>query len=410
MTRGDVVVTGMGVTTSLGGDVPTTWDGLLAGRSGVRRIDDVLARHPHADRLPVRIGAPLAVPPARVLDPAEAARLDPVQQAALVAAREAWADARRPQVDPVRLGVSLGTALGGIHTLLGEHDAVHRDGPAAARRSGGGRAISGGASAAVSIAFGARAFLHAPTSACAAGAEAIAHGARMIRAGEADVVIAGGADTCLTPVVLASFAAAGAISLRNDEPEAACRPFDAARDGLVIGEGAGILILERAEFAAARGARALAHLPGAASTADGYHPTSPDPSGDGQFRAMRGALAAAGLTPDDIDHVSCHATSTRAGDPVEALSVHKALGTGAAATCVKAGLGHSMGAAGAVASVLAVQAILHSLVPPTRNLDHPAPGVELDVVTGGPRPMPIQAALCNAFGFGGYNTSLVFTR
>jgi 3-oxoacyl-[acyl-carrier-protein] synthase II len=404
-----VVITGLGATTPLGGDVQLTWKSLLSGRTGVRRVDDQLSGNTGPSALPVRIGAPMAVAPDGALPPDEAARLDRGQQAAVVAAREAWLDAGSPQVDPVRLAVVVGTAMGGLGTLVGEHDALHREGAGALARLGVARSMPAGPAAAVAVSFGARAGTYAPASACAAGAESVLAAARLIRSGEADVVLAGGVDAGLVPVVLASFARTGALSRRNDDPEAASRPFDVDRDGFVLGEGAAMLVLERSEVAAARGARPLARLAGAAATSDGFDFMKPDPSGEGQRRALTGALSAAGLSPSDVDYVSCHATATKVGDLAEAASVRAVLGDGAVVTAVKGATGHLLGGAGALASVLAVESIRESVIPHARNLGRLDPGVGLDVVAGAPRPGDVRAVLCNAFGFGGFNVSLLIT-
>ncbi|AGL16346.1 beta-ketoacyl synthase [Actinoplanes sp. N902-109] len=397
----DVVVTGVGVTTPLGDDVPSTWAALLAGQSGIRRLDQLPAGPPDAAVRPARIGAPLLIDPGDRLGPREVDRLDRVQQAALLAAREAWADAGSPEPDPARLAVAVGTAMGGVQTLLAEHDALRTAGAGALRRLGTPMAMAAGPAAAVSIALAARAGTYAPASACAAGAEALATGVRLIRSGAADMVLAGGAETGLLPVVLESFARAGVLSAGGGDPRSACRPFHAGRDGCVLGEGAAMLLLERADTAAARGARPLARLAGAAVTSDGFHVMKPDPSGAGQRRAMLDAVADAGLSPSDIDYVHCHATGTQVGDREEATAIAATLGEGTVVTSTKAATGHLIGAAGALAAVLTVTSIRESLIPHTINLDRPGPGIALDVVTGKPRPAAVRTALSNAFGFGG---------
>ncbi|GAA1650940.1 beta-ketoacyl-[acyl-carrier-protein] synthase family protein [Actinoplanes couchii] len=399
----------MGAITPLGRDAESTWEGLITGRSGVRRIDHLLAGYTHHIPMPVRIGAPMAVDPGTLLGEDEAARFDPVQRAAVVAAREAWADAGAPDVEPTRLAVVVGTAMGGVQTSLGQHDLLREQGAEALLRLGTAMAMPAGPAAAVSIAFGARAGTYAPASACAAGAEAVVTAARLIRSGEADVVIAGGADTPITPVVVASFARIGVLSLRHDDPESASRPFGRERDGFVVGEGAGMLVLERSSTARARRARPLARLAGAAITSDGFHFLKPDPSGAGQQRAMRGALDRAGLQPSDVSYVNCHATATTVGDREEALSVRAVFGEGTTVTAIKGGTGHLIGGAGGLACAVTVMSIARSTVPPTR-LSGPADDeVALDVVTGEPRRGALSAVLCNAFGFGGYNASIAFT-
>ncbi|MGV9595914.1 beta-ketoacyl-[acyl-carrier-protein] synthase family protein [Streptosporangium sandarakinum] len=400
--RTDVVVTGLGATTPVGGDVASAWAALLAGRSGIGLIEEEWA-----DGLPVRIAGRLRVEPTEVLDRVQARRLDRCQQIALVAAREAWADAGAPETDPERLAVVVGTGVGGVLSTLAQDEV---------RRTTGARRVSpytvpmlmpNGPAAVVSMEFGARAGAHTPVSACASGAEAIAMGLDLIRLGRADVVIAGGAEACVHPLTIAGFAQAKALSTRNDAPEEASRPFDAARDGFVLGEGAALVVLERAEFAAARGARAYAALAGAGVTSDAYHITAGDP--EGQMRAIRAALSSAGLSPLDIDHVHAHATSTPPGDVTEARSIAEAIGTHPAVTATKSMTGHMCGAAGAMGAISAILSIRDGVVPAVRNLDDLDPEVKLDVIMGGPRRGRVSAALANAFGFGGHNASLVLT-
>ncbi|MEU7280720.1 beta-ketoacyl-ACP synthase II [Streptomyces sp. NPDC045431] len=399
---GDVVVTGLGATTPLGGDAAATWAGMLAGRSGIRPIEEEWAAG-----LPVRIAGRLAVEPSEVLDRVQARRMDRCEQVALVAAREAWADAGAPEVEPERLAVVIGTGTGGALTMLGQDDVLEASGVRRVSPHTVPMLMANGPAAWVSIELGARGGAHTPVSACASGAEAIAMGLDLIRLGRADVVVAGGAEACVCPLTLAGFAQARAHSTRNDAPERASRPFDVDRDGFVIGEGAGVVVLERADFAAARAARAHAALAGAGVTSDAYHITAAHP--EGQVRAMRLALAAAGLSPLDIGHVQAHATSTPQGDVTEARSVAEAIGTHPAVTATKSMTGHLFGAAGAVGALAAIMAVREGVVPPTVNLETLDPEVKLDVVTGGPRRGPVGAALTNAFGFGGHNASLVFT-
>ncbi|MEU2347984.1 beta-ketoacyl-[acyl-carrier-protein] synthase family protein [Modestobacter sp. NPDC049651] len=405
----DVVVTGLGATTPLGGDVDALWQGLLGGRSGVRRIDDLLAGSPGADTLTTRIAAPLAVDPAGVLPRVQARRLDRAEQAALVAAQQAWADAGAPEVDGERLAVAIGTGVGGLTTLLAQDDALE---------AGGQRKVSpltvpmmmpNGPAAWVSLELGARAGVYTPVSACSSGAEALVQAVRLIRSGEADVVVAGGTEANIRPLTVAAFGQARTLSTRNDEPERASRPFDAARDGFVLGEGAGVVVLERADFAAARGARVLGRLAGIGVTSDAYHITGPDPSGAGQVRAVLKAVADAGLTPADVDHVNAHATSTVVGDVGEARAVRRALGDHVLLTAPKSALGHLVGAAGAVEAIATLLSVRDGLVPPTLNLEQQDDEVQLEVVTGKPRELAIGAAVSNSFGFGGQNVSLLFT-
>ncbi|WP_336205748.1 beta-ketoacyl-[acyl-carrier-protein] synthase family protein [Nonomuraea sp. LPB2021202275-12-8] len=395
-------VTGLGATTPLGGDVASTWAGMLEGRSGVSLIEEEWA-----DGLPARIAGRMLVEPAEVLGRVRARRLDRCQQAALVAAREAWADAGAPEVEPERLAVVIGTGVGGMLTMLAQDDVMEASGPRRISPYTVPMLMPNGAAAVVSIEFGARAGAHTPVSACASGAEAIAMGLDLIRLGRADVVIAGGAEACLHPLTLAGFAQARALSTRNDAPQEASRPFDAGRDGFVLSEGAAVLVLEREGFAVDRGVRTYATLAGAGTTSDAHHITAADVGG--QVRAMRLALAAAGLDPLDVGHVNAHATSTPTGDLTECRSIAEALGTHPAVTATKSMTGHLCGAAGALGGVAAILALRDGLVPATKNLDHVDPQIELDIVTGAPRQGGWAAAMTNSFGFGGHNTSLAFT-
>lgn len=410
----EVVVTGLGATTPLGGDVASTWEAMLAGKSGVRRIDDEAHEWVTRHDLPVKIGAPLAVEPTEVIPRVKARRLDRVEQVALVAAKEAWEHAGLgepgEQVDPTRLAVVIGTGVGGVITLLDQDDLLE---------TGGLRKVSpltvpmlmpNGPAAWVGIEYGAQGAVHAPVSACASGAEALAWALRLLRANEVDVVIAGGAEACITGLTVAGFAQARTLSLRNDEPERASRPFDVDRDGFVLGEGSGIMILERAEFAAARGATVHGRIAGAGITADAYHITGPEPEGRGQSRAISAAIRMAGLDPSDIGHVNCHATSTVAGDVGETKAVRKALGDHPVLTAPKSQLGHMVGAAGAVESIITLLSIKEGIIPATLNLERLDPGIELDVVAGEPRKMDLQAAVCDSFGFGGHNAAVAFTK
>ncbi|MCC2276434.1 beta-ketoacyl-[acyl-carrier-protein] synthase family protein [Streptomyces morookaense] len=399
----DVVVTGLGATTPLGGDVASTWAGMLAGESGIRAIEEEWAQ-----QLPVRIAGRLKTEPAEVLDRVQARRMDRCEQIALVAAREAWADAGRPEVDPERLAVVIGTGTGGALTLLGQDDVLEASGVRKVSPHTVPMLMANGPAAWVSIELGARGGAHTPVSACASGAEAIAMGLDLIRLGRADVVVAGGTEACIHPLPLAGFAQAKAHSTRNGEPGRASRPFDVDRDGFVIGEGAVVVVLERAGFAAARAARAHAGLAGAGVTSDAFHITAAH--AEGQVRAMRGALESAGVSPRDVGVVHAHATSTPQGDLVEAESVAEAVGLHPAVTATKSMTGHLFGAAGAVGALAAILAVRDGVVPAVRNLEVLDPEVKLDVVAGGPRPGRYEAALANAFGFGGHNASLVFTR
>jgi 3-oxoacyl-[acyl-carrier-protein] synthase II len=404
-----VVVTGLGATTPLGGDVASTWAGLLDARSGVTRLDDDWA----AD-LPVRIAARAAVDPTDVLDRVEARTLDRSQQFALVAAREAWADAgfsEDSRVDPERLAVVVASGIGGVLTLLAQYDILRERGARRVSPHTVPMLMPNGPAATVGLALTARAGVHTPVSACASGAEAIALALDLLRAGRADVVVAGGTEAAITSLPIAGFAAMRALSTRDDEPEAASRPYDKARDGFVLGEGAALLVLETEEHAQRRNARVYAELAGAGISADAHHVAAPEPTGAGAARALTAALRDAGLQPSDIAHVNAHATSTPLGDVAEARALRTALGDaldGITVTATKSCTGHLLGAAGALEAAVTVLSLHHGVVPPTRNLDDPDDEVGLDVVRFEPRALPSdrKAALSNSFGFGGHNVTL----
>jgi 3-oxoacyl-[acyl-carrier-protein] synthase II len=413
--RPDVVVTGLGATTPLGGDVASTWAGLLEGRSGVTVLGEEWA----AD-LPTRIVGRLAVEPTEVLDRVEARRLDRGEQVAVVAARQAWADAgfRHPRqegstgdtAEPERLAVVIGTGISGALTLLGQHDVLRERGHRRVSPLTVPMLMPNGPAATVGLDLCARAAVRAPVSACASGAEAIALGLELLRSGACDVAVVGGSEACIHPLPIAAFGQMRALSTRNDEPQAASRPFDKQRDGFVFAEGAGALVLERAQDAAARGARPYAVLAGAGITADGYHITAPDPEGSGAVRAITAAVRDAGLSTSDIVHVNAHATATVVGDVAEAKAIRVALGEHPVVTAPKSMLGHLIGAAGAVESIATILAVRDDIVPATRNLDDPDQDVEVDVVRMTPRQMTVPAAVNDAFGFGGHNVAIVVRK
>ncbi|MDO4791302.1 MAG: beta-ketoacyl-[acyl-carrier-protein] synthase family protein, partial [Buchananella hordeovulneris] len=308
-----VVVTGLGTINPLGGDVASTWQALLEGRSGIKTLEnDWVERY----ELPVNFAGAVAVDPAEVLSPKELNRTDPVARYALISAKQAWADAGEPEVDGDRLGVVIGTGIGGVHTILAGWDSIRDHGARRVKPLTVPLLMGNSPAATISVAFGAKAGAHAPVSACASGAEAIAYGAQMIAEGRADVVICGGSEAAIHPLPLAAFARMRALSTRTDDPAGASRPYDQSRDGFVLAEGAGVVVLESAEHAAKRGARVHAVLAGWGMTADAFDIAPPDPSGAGQETAMRLALAQAGATGEDVVHVNAHATSTPAGDIV----------------------------------------------------------------------------------------------
>ncbi|WP_329012874.1 beta-ketoacyl-ACP synthase II [Micromonospora rifamycinica] len=407
MSHVDVVVTGLGATTPLGGDVASTWDAMLAGRSGVGPLTQEWA-----GQLPVRIAAQLAVDPSEVLDRVKLRRLDRSEAIALIAAQQAWADSGLADsgLDPERLGASVGSGIGGALTLLAQDDILEASGPRRVSPHTIPMLMPNGPAAWVGLELGAQAGVHSVASACATGAEAIALGLDMIRAGRADVVVAGGTEAVIHPLPIAGFSSMRAMSTRNDEPELASRPWDKGRDGFVLGEGAGILVLERADHAAARGAHVYARLAGAGITSDGYDIVQPHPEGAGAIRAIAKAIADADVAKADIVHVNAHATSTPVGDLAEIKALHRALGDHPVLTATKSMTGHLLGAAGALESIATILTIRDGVIPPTINLDDPDDGLDMEVAANKVRHLDVPAALNNSFGFGGHNVALVFTR
>ena len=407
---GDVVVTGLGTINPLGGDAASTWAALHAGTCAIRAlepswVDDY--------ELPVRIGAPLAIDPAEMLSPRQMRRLDRASQCALLAARQAWEQAGPPQVAPQRLAVSVSPGMGPVLSVMEAWDALRVKGPRRVLPTAVPALMPNAPAAAVGIELGARAGIHAPVSACASGAEAIAYGADLIALGRADVVVAGGTDAALHPMTVAAFGAMRALSTRNDDPATASRPFAPDRDGFVLGEGAGILVLERAEHAMARRARVLAVLAGSGITADAHDVARPEPSGAEQERALLLALERAGLDAGAIGHVNAHATSTPAGDVVEAGVLARAVPE-ASVSATKSSTGHLLGGAGGLEAVLTVMALRERWAPPTllpAGVDPELAGLGLDIVGPQGRDLPeLEAAASTSFGFGGHNVALVFTR
>jgi 3-oxoacyl-[acyl-carrier-protein] synthase II len=407
MSSTDVVVTGLGATTPLGGDVASTWDAMLAGRSGVRALTQEWAA-----QLPVRIAADLAVDPSEVMDRVKLRRLDRSEAIALIAAHQAWADAglKDSGLDPERLAVSFGSGIGGAQTLLHQDDILEASGPRRVSPHTVPMLMPNGPAAWVGLELGAQAGVHSMASACATGAEALSLGLDIIRAGRADVVMAGGTEAVIHPLPIAGFASMRAMSTRNDEPEKASRPWDKGRDGFVLGEGAGALVLEREDHAVARGATIYARLAGAGITSDGYDIVQPHPEGAGAIRAIRRAIQDAGIDRSDIAHVNAHATSTPVGDMTEIAALLAAVGDHPVLTSTKSMSGHLLGAAGALESIATILAIRDGVVPPTINLDDPDDALALDVAAHKARQLDIPAALNNSFGFGGHNVALVFTR
>jgi 3-oxoacyl-[acyl-carrier-protein] synthase II len=409
--RTDVVVTGLGAITPLGADVASTWESMLAGRSGVRKLTD-----DWASELPARIAAWAAADPATLIDRVQARRLDRCEQFAIVAAREAWAHAGAPEVDPDRLGVVVSSGIGGIASTLAAYDTLKEKGWQRLSPFTVPMLMPNGSAGWISLELGARAGVHTTVSACASGAEAIGYAMDMIRSGRADVVLAGGTEAAILQLNIAAFAAMRALSTRNDEPERASRPFDKGRDGFVLGEGAGMVVLESAEHAARRGATVHAVAAGAGYSSDAHHIAQPDPAGTGIVSAIGRVLADARIDPEQLVHVNAHATATPAGDVVEAQAIARALGSAAAGVVVsatKSMTGHLLGGAGAVESVAAILALRDKVAPPTINLDDPEDELGVDIASEprelrqrGNAPM---AVLNNSFGFGGHNVALAFT-
>jgi 3-oxoacyl-[acyl-carrier-protein] synthase II len=409
--RTRVVVTGLGAITPVGADVASTWQALLAGRSGA-----VALTEDWAAELPARIAAWAVVDPATLIDRVVARRMDRCEQFALVAAREAWADAGSPEVDGDRLGVVVSSGIGGVASTLNAYDIL--------KEKGWGRVppftvpmlMPNGSAGYIGIELGATAGVHTTVSACASGAEAIGYGIDMIRSGRADVVVAGGTEAAIMQLNIAAFAAMRALSTRNDEPERASRPFDKGRDGFLLGEGAGVVVLESAEYAASRGARVYAVAAGAGYSSDAHHIAQPEPGGTGIRKAIERALANAEVTPEQIVHINAHATSTPAGDVVEAQAAAAALGEHAAGVVMsstKSMTGHLLGGAGAVESVAAILALRDKVAPPTINLEDPDDDAGL-TISAEPQELKARgqgpmAVLNNSFGFGGANVALVLT-
>ncbi|WP_328389010.1 KasA/KasB family beta-ketoacyl-ACP synthase [Nocardia sp. NBC_00416] len=399
-----VVVTAYAGATSIADDMDETWSGLLRGDTGITTLDDDFVAEYD---LPVRIGGKLKSHPGAGLTRIEQRRHSYVEQLALVVGRRVWAAAGRPEVEGERLAVCIGTGLGGGDALIDAVDAM---------RAGGYRKVSpmsvpmvmpNGPAAAVSLEIGAKAGVFAPVSACSSGTEAIAQAWRLITTGEADVVVAGGVEGHIHAVPIASFAMMRAMSTRNDDPAAASRPFDRDRDGFVFGEAGALVVLESEQHARARGARIHARVLGAGITSDAYHIVASDPAGAGAARAMRKAIAVAGLDTADIQHVNAHATSTSIGDASEAAAIG-AVTPDASIYAPKSALGHSIGAVGALETILTALTLRDQVVPPTLNLENP--DVDLDIVHGSARAQRIDYALTNSFGFGGHNVTLALGR
>ncbi|WP_438352890.1 beta-ketoacyl-[acyl-carrier-protein] synthase family protein [Microbacterium sp. CJ88] len=404
-----IVVTGIGASSPIGGTAPESWAALLDGASGARTLEyDWVEQY----NLPVTFAAQAAVRPDTVLERPVAKRLDPSAQFALVAAKEAWEDAGAPDVAPERLGVDFSTGIGGLWTLLDAWDTLREKGPRRVLPMTVPMLMPNAAAGNLSLHFGARAYARTVASACASSTEAIVNAVEHIRAGYADVVIAGGTESAIHPITMASFASMRALSRRNDDPATASRPGSIDRDGFVMGEGAGALILETEEHAKARGAKIYAVVAGGGVTADSYHITANDPEGLGAERAVKMALEMAGVSPDDVTHINAHATSTPVGDPNEYVALKSVFGDRIdeiPVSATKASTGHLLGGTGALEAIFTVLALRDRIAPPTINITEQDPAVPFRI-SGSAQPLGDgpQFAISNSFGFGGHNAVAAF--
>jgi 3-oxoacyl-[acyl-carrier-protein] synthase II len=404
-----IVVTGIGATSPLGGTAEESWQALLAGQSGARPLEqEWVAKWD----IPITFAAQAKVPSSEVLERIETKRLDPSSQFALTAAREAWADAGSPEVDPERFGVDWATGIGGVWTLLDAWDTLRERGPRRVLPMTVPMLMPNGPAAAIEMSLGARAGARTVVSACASSTESIANAYDHLQAGLADIIIAGGSEAAIHPLPIASFAAMQALSKRNDEPATASRPYDVTRDGFVLGEGGAAVVLETEEHAKARGAKIYAVLLGGAVTSDAYHITAPDPEGSAAARAMIGAVRAAGADLSDVAHINAHATSTPVGDIAEYHALRRVFGDdveGIPVSATKASTGHLLGGAGGIEAIFTIKALAERVAPPTINLTEKDPEIRLDVVTS-PRPLGdgTLLAISNSFGFGGHNAVVAF--
>ncbi|MFF7973442.1 beta-ketoacyl-ACP synthase II [Streptomyces sp. NPDC007905] len=414
-TNRTVVVTGIGATTPLGGDAASFWEALVAGKSGVGLLEQEWAAE-----LPVRIAAQIAVEPGEIIPRPQARKLDRSAQFALIAAQEAWKDAgftakagEDASVNPDRLGAVIASGIGGVTTLLDQYDVLKEKGVRRVSPHTVPMLMPNSPAANVGIELGARAGVHTPVSACASGAEAIGYAIEMIRTGRADVVVAGGTEAAIHPLPIAAFGNMMAMSKNNDDPQGASRPYDSGRDGFVLGEGAGVIVLESEEHAKARGARIYAEAIGQGISADGHHITQPEPSGNGIAHALQNLLDQTDLKPAEIVHVNAHATSTPQGDVAEIKALRKVFGDDVdhmAISATKSMTGHLLGGAGGIETVASILALVKRTAPPTINVENLDPEVNADVVVGEARTLPEGrvAALNDSFGFGGHNVVLAF--
>lgn len=406
-----VVVTGLGMVSPLGLSVEESWEGLLAARSGIGLVDDF-----PTDGFPTRIVAQAkAFQVDNYLDRRESRRMARFAQLAVAAAAEALRQAglNLESEDRTRVGLQIGAAIGGLPVIEEQSLILRRDGARRINPTFVPTVIVSAGACQLAVLWGIRGPAGAPAAACATGVVALGEALRWLQRGDADVVLAGGTESAITPLSLAAFSRLGALSTRNEDPEHACRPFDAARDGTVMGEGAAIMVMETAEHACRRNAPVLAEVAGYALTEDGFHATAPEPTGDGAARAMALAIRDAGLSPDEIEYIVPHGTGTPLNDVSESRAIHRVFGERARRIPVssnKGGIGHTLGAAGAISAVIGIKAMLENILPPTANLDTPDPECDLDHVRLQPRPARVDSVLVNAFGFGGQNACLVLKR
>ena len=405
-----VVVTGLGALTPIGKNVSETWTNALAGKSGIVKINQ-----PWAEGLAAQIAGLVTVDPFEVLDRVSARRMDRSTQLGVIAVKEAWVDAGSPDINKERLGVFFGTGIGGLTTVLEQYDILNSRGPDRVNPLTVPMIMPNSAAAMVGLEVGARAGVHSPVSACATSAEAIAGALEMIRNNRADIVVAGGTEACVNRLAIAAFASMRALSTRNEEPELASRPYDINRDGFVMGEGAGALILEEEQHAIKRGAKIYGVVSGAGMSSDGYHIAAPEPEGAGAARAMKFALADANAKASDVVHINAHATSTPVGDIAEYKAMKSALGNAldnVVVTATKSMTGHLLGGAGAVESVFTIMGLKEGLIPPTLNLKNQDPEIKINVAKDEPYKLSANAnfALNNSFGFGGHNVCIAFSK
>jgi len=403
----NVVVTAVTATTSIAPDIESTWKGLLAGESGIRVLeDDFVSKWD----LAVKIGGHLKEPLDPLMSRLEMRRMSYVQRMSKYVGNQLWESAGKPEVDPDRFSVVIGTGLGGGEKIVEMYDAMNEGGPRKVSPLAVQMVMPNGAAAVLGLELGARAGVITPVSACSSGSEAIAHAWRQIVMGDADIAVCGGVEGGIEALPIAAFSMMRAMSTRNDDPEGASRPFDKNRDGFVFGEAGAMMIIETEEHAKARGAEPLARIMGAGISSDAFHMVAPAPDGLRAGHAMKRAMETAGLSPEDIQHVNAHATSTSIGDVAEANAIRVAGVEHAAVYAPKSALGHSIGAVGALESILTVLTLRDGVIPPTLNYETPDSEIDLDVVAGEPRYGEYQYAINNSFGFGGHNVALAFGR